>query len=69
MDFFQAILYLLVFLVFSRSSRNFGKYSRIQEMIESIPRGNQGVKKGPGPRGTRDKEFLVPSLIGSVVYE
>ena len=24
--------------------------------------GNQGVKKGPGPRGTRDEEFLVPSL-------
>ena len=31
--------------------------------------GNQGVKKGPGPQGTRDEEFLVPSLIGSVVYE
>ena len=31
--------------------------------------GNQGVKKGLGPRGTRDEEFLVPSLIGSVVYE
>ena len=24
--------------------------------------GNRGVKKGPGPRGTRDEEFLVPSL-------
>ena len=25
--------------------------------------GNRGVKKGPGPRGTRDEEFLVPSLL------
>jgi hypothetical protein len=24
--------------------------------------GNRGVKKGLGPRGTRDEEFLVPSL-------
>ena len=24
--------------------------------------GNRGVKKGPGPRGLRDEEFLVPSL-------
>ena len=26
--------------------------------------GNRGVKKDPGPRGTRDEEFLVPSLRG-----
>ena len=25
--------------------------------------GNRGVKKGPGPRGTRNGEFLVSSLI------
>ena len=24
--------------------------------------GKRGVKKGPGPRGSRDEEFLVPSL-------
>ena len=24
--------------------------------------GNRGVKKGPGPRGSRDEEFLMPSL-------
>ena len=24
--------------------------------------GNRGVKKGPGPRGSRDEEFLVPSI-------
>ena len=24
---------------------------------------NRGVKKGPGPRGTRDEEFLVASLV------
>ena len=28
--------------------------------------GNRGVKKGPGPRGSRDEEFLVPSLMHSV---
>ena len=27
--------------------------------------GNRGVKKGPGPRGTSDEEFLVPSLDGT----
>ena len=27
--------------------------------------GNRRVKKGPGPRGTRDEEFLVPSLIST----
>ena len=26
--------------------------------------GNRGVKKGQEPRGTRDEEFLVPSLVG-----
>ena len=26
--------------------------------------GIRGVKKGPGPRGSRDEEFLVPSLGG-----
>ena len=25
--------------------------------------GNRGVKKGPGPQGSRDEEFLVPSLV------
>ena len=29
--------------------------------------GNRGVKKGPGPRGTRDEEFLVPSLVVSSI--
>ena len=28
--------------------------------------GNRGVKKGPGPRGSRDEEFLVPSLTGAL---
>ena len=31
--------------------------------------GNWGVKKGPGPRGTRDEEFLVPSLFGSYLLD
>ena len=30
--------------------------------------GNRGVKKGPGPRGSRDEEFLVPSLIFRLIY-
>ena len=25
--------------------------------------GNRGVKKGPGPRGTRNGEFLVSSIV------
>ena len=29
--------------------------------------GNQGVKKGPGPRGSRDEEFLLPSLAETVM--
>jgi hypothetical protein len=29
--------------------------------------GNRGVKKGPGPRGTRGEEFLVPSLYWSML--
>jgi hypothetical protein len=37
-EFFQKILYFLVFLVFSRSSRNFGEDPRIRGVIESIPR-------------------------------
>ena len=44
---------------FSRSSRTFGEDSRSDKIYSS---GNRGVKKGPGPRGTRDEEFLVPSL-------
>ena len=31
--------------------------------------GNQGVTKGPGPRGTRDEEFLVPCLIPCEIFE
>ena len=31
--------------------------------------GNRGVKKSPGPRGSRDEEFLVPSLFGSIVED
>ena len=33
--------------------------SRIRGVIEE----NRGVKKGQGSRGTRDEEFLVPSLV------
>ena len=58
-EYFQKMLY---FLVFSRSSRNFGEDPR-SHRIYSL--GNRGVKKGPGPRGTRDEEFLVPSLVWS----
>ena len=44
---------------FSRSSRTFGEDSRSDKIYSS---GNRGVKKGPGPRGSRDEEFLMPSL-------
>ena len=29
--------------------------------------GNQGVKKGPGPRGSRDEEFLMTSLVITIL--
>ena len=44
-EFFQKMLYFLVFLVFSRSSRNFGEDPRIRGVIESIPRGIEESKK------------------------
>ena len=49
--------------VFSRSSLNFGEDSRSRGVInKTYSWGNQGVKKCLGPRGSRDEEFLVPSL-------
>jgi hypothetical protein len=30
---------------------------------------NRGVKKVPEPRGTRDREFLVLSLVLSMIYD
>ena len=47
--------------VFSGSSANFGEDSRIWGVKGIYSSGNRGVKKGPGPWGTRDEEFLVPS--------
>ena len=49
-------------LVFSRSSRNFGEDLEDPRSDRIYSSGNRGVKKGKGPRGTRDEEFLVPSL-------
>ena len=48
---------------FSRSSRNFGEDLEDPRSDRIYSSGNRGVKKGPGPRGTRDEEFLVPSLV------
>ena len=49
-------------LLFSRSSRNFGE-DHEEPRSDKISSGNQGEKKGPGPRGTRNGELLVPSLV------
>ena len=39
--------------------------SRIQRSDRIYSSRNWGVKKGPGPRGMRNEEFLVPSLIST----
>ena len=48
---------------FSRSSKSFGEDLEDPRSDKIYSSGNRGVKKGPGPRGSRDEEFLVPSLI------
>ena len=48
---------------FSRSSRHFWRGLEDPRSDKIYSSGNRGVKKGPGPRGTRDEEFLVPSLL------
>ena len=54
---------------FSRSLRKFGEDLKDPKIDRIYSSGNRGVKKGPGPRGSRvegrgsrDEEFLVPSL-------
>ena len=47
----------------SRSSRNFDKDLEEPRSDKIYSSGNRGVKKGLGPRGTRNGELLVPSLI------
>ena len=42
----------------SRSSRNFGEDLEDPRSDRIYSSGNRGVKKGPGPRGSRDEEFL-----------
>ena len=48
---------------FSRSSRHFWRGLEDPRSNGIYSSGNRGVKKGPGPRGSRDEEFLVPSLV------
>ena len=50
---------------FSRSSRHFWRGLEDPRSDKIYSSGNRGVKKGPGPPGSRDEEFLVPSLIPS----
>ena len=52
---------------FSRSSRNFGEDLEDPRSDRIYSSGNRGVKKGPGPWGSRDEEFLVPSLLVPLV--
>ena len=51
-----------LYVQFSRSSRNFGEDLEVPRNNKIYSSGNQGVKKGLRPRGSRDEEFLVPSL-------
>ena len=50
--------------VFLRSSANFGEDLEESRGDKIYSLGNPGVKKGPGSWGTRNGEFLVPSLDG-----
>ena len=51
------MLYVLVFLVFSRSSRNFGEDLEDPRSDRIYSSGTPGVKKGPGPQGTSYEEI------------
>ena len=48
--------------LFSRSSRIIGEDLGDPRSDRIYSSGIRGVKKGPGPRGSRDEEFLVPFL-------
>ena len=70
--FWQIAENFLIFSFLKCSKRKFGIFEVLGKFWRGIeePRsykiyssGNRGVKKGPGPRGSRDEEFLVPSLI------
>ena len=61
----QFILKKYLIFPFLRSSRNLASTSRSQGVIKSI---HWGVKKGPGPRGTRNGELLVPSLLCLILF-
>ena len=61
----------LIFWFFKCSKRKFSIFEVLGEFWRGLeePRsykiyssGNRGVKKGPGPRGSKDEEFIVPSL-------
>ena len=71
-NFWKIFWYFLYFFIFKCSKRKLsifevlGKFWRGLEEPRSdkiYSSGNRGVKKGPGPRGSRDEEFLVPSLM------
>ena len=47
---------------FSRSLRHFWRGLEDPRTAKIYSSGNRGVKKGPGPRGSRDEEFLVPYI-------
>ena len=63
-----------ILIFFKCSKRKFSIYEVLGKFWRGVeePRsykiyssGNRGVKKGPGPRGLRDEEFLVPSLVST----
>ena len=71
-NFWKIFWYFLYFFIFKCSKRKLSIFEVLGEFWRGLeePRsdkiyssGNRGVKKGPGPRGSRDEEFLVPSLL------
>ena len=70
-NFWKIFWYFLYFFIFKCSKRKLSIFEVLGEFWRGLeePRsdkiyssGNRGVKKGPGPRGSRDEEFLVASL-------
>ena len=74
-NFWKIFWYFLYFFIFKCSKRKLSIFEVLTEFWRGLeePRsdkiyssGNRGVKKVPGPRGSRDEEFLVPSLNGMI---
>jgi hypothetical protein len=53
---------------FLRSLRRFGEDLEDLRRDKIYSSGNRGVKKFPEPQGTRNEEFLMPSLKQTIIF-